>query len=349
MVGSASYAGPSGQINITTWRRHPGSALKPFVYAQAIEAGDSPATIALDIHDVPSDYRVDRLTQPEHGPVRYRDALASSYNLAAVHTLEKVGVERMLTTLRRAGVGPLEGSAGDYGLRLALGSAQVRLLDLAAAYGFVARGGRVRRPAGVTGVTGWSGAAWRPARAHDVRIFSPETSWLVMDMMADPEARRPAFGQELPVDLPYRVAVKTGTARGFADTVAIGVTSELTVAAWAGTFDGSPTQGLIAMQAAAPLVRAGLLIGSGGRDLTLPGPPGGVTTAVVCPLSGMPAGPDCPHRKREHFAAGRAPTRSCDWHRHEGGRAVVRYPVEARAWAAREASRGGREVAAVGP
>jgi penicillin-binding protein 1C len=225
----------------------------------------------------------------------------------------------------------------------------VRLLDLAAAYGFVARGGRVRRPAGVTGVTGWSGAAWRPARAADVRIFSPETSWLVMDMMADPEARRPAFGQELPVDLPYRVAVKTGTARGFADTVAIGVTSELTVAAWAGTFDGSPTQGLIAMQAAAPLVRAGLLIGSGGRDLTLPGPPGGVTTAVVCPLSGMPAGPDCPHRKREHFAAGRVPTRSCDWHRHEGGRPVVRYPVEARAWAAREASRGGREVAAVGP
>jgi penicillin-binding protein 1C len=346
MVGSAAYGGPAGQINITTWRRHPGSALKPFVYALAVEAGDSPATIAYDIRDVPSRYRVERLTQPERGPVRYREALAGSYNLAAVHTLEKVGVERLLTALRRAGVGPLAGSAEEYGLRLALGSAQVRLLDLASAYGFVARGGRVRPATGVREVVGWTGAGWRPGRPREVRLFSPETAWLVMDMMADPEARRPAFGQELPVDLPYRVAVKTGTARGFADTVAIGVTSELTVAAWAGTFDGAPTQGLLAMDAAAPLVRAGLLAAAAGRDLTLPSPPPGVDTAEVCPLSGLRPGPDCPHRKLEHFARGHAPGRACDWHRREAGRLVVRFPPEAAAWAAREAARGGRQVAA---
>jgi penicillin-binding protein 1C len=345
MVGSASYGGPGGQINITTWRRHPGSALKPFVYALAIENGDNPASIAHDIHDVPSRYRVSRLTQPEHGPVRYREALANSYNLAAVHTLEKVGIERMLTSLRRAGVGPLAGSAEDYGLRLALGSAQVRLLDLAAAYGFVARAGLARRASGVREVTGWTGETWRPERPRDVRIFSPATSWLVMDMMADPEARRPSFGQELPIDLPYRVAVKTGTARGFADTVAIGVTSELTVAAWAGTFDGAPTQGLVAMDSAAPLVRAGLLAGAAGRDLTLPGAPDSIAQASVCPLSGLRPGPDCPHRKRESFAAGRVPTRSCDWHRREGDRVVVHYPAEAAAWAKRHAAQGGRELA----
>lgn len=342
MVGSAGYAGPDGQINITTWQRHPGSALKPFVYALAIESGDSPATIALDIHDVPSAYRVGRLTQPERGPVRYREALAGSYNLAAVHTLEKVGVERMLTVMRRAGVGPLTGSADDYGLRLALGSAQVRLLDLASAYGFLARGGRARRPSGVREVTAWSGATWRPDRPRDVRLFSPETSWLVMDMMADPEARRPAFGQDLPIDLPYRVAVKTGTARGFADTVAIGVTTELTVAAWAGTFDGAPTQGLIAMDAAAPLVRAGLLIGAEGRDLTLPAPPEGITTALVCPLSGLRPGPDCPHQKREHFATGQAPTRPCNWHRQEQGHLTIHYPPEAETWARRQSTQGGK-------
>src|SRR5690606_24644042 len=75
-------------INIVTRRRHPGSALKPFVYASAIEAGDHPASITLDIHDVPSEYRNRHLTQPERGPVRYRDALAGSLNLAAVHVLE---------------------------------------------------------------------------------------------------------------------------------------------------------------------------------------------------------------------------------------------------------------------
>ncbi|HWM84692.1 MAG TPA: transglycosylase domain-containing protein [Kofleriaceae bacterium] len=346
MVGSAGHGGPGGQINITTWRRHPGSALKPFVYALAIEAGDGPASIAHDIHDVPSAYRVKLLTQPERGPVRYREALAGSYNLAAVHTLEKVGVERMMTVMRRAGVGPLAGSADDYGLRLALGSAQVRLLDLASAYGFVARGGRVRRAAGVHEVTSWAGAAWRPEQPRDVRIFSPQTSWLVMDIMADAEARRPAFGQELPVDLPFRVAFKTGTARGFADTVAIGVTRELTVAAWAGTFDGVPTQGLVAMDAAAPLVRAGLLAGGGGRDLTLPGRPDGIESGLVCPLSGLRPGSDCPHRKLEQFAAGRAPGRDCDWHRREGGRLVVHYPPEARAWAERQSHRGGRHLTA---
>jgi penicillin-binding protein 1C len=178
-----------------------------------------------------------------------------------------------------------------------------------------------------------------------VRIFSEPTSWLVMDMMADPEARRPGFGQELPVDLPYRVAVKTGTARGFADTVAIGVTSELTVAAWAGTFDGAPTQGLVAMDAAAPLVRAGLLSAAAGRDLTLPAAPSGVASALVCPLSGLRAGPDCPHQKREHFAAGHIPGQTCNWHRREGDRVVIHVPAEASAWARRQATRGGRELA----
>lgn len=343
MVGSIDPTAAGGQINITTWRRHPGSALKPFVYAQAIERGDSPATIAYDIHDVPSAYRVVRLTQPERGPVRYREALAGSYNLAAVHTLEKVGVESVLTTLRRAGVGPLAGRPDDYGLRLALGSAQVRLLDLASAYGFLVRGGTVRAASGLRDVTSWTGTTWRPERPRDTRIVSPATSWLVMDMLSDPEARRPAFGQELPIDLPYRVAFKTGTARGFSDTVAIGVTREVTVAAWAGTFDGTATHGLVAMRASAPLVRAGLLAAAGGRDLTLPAPPDEVTTATVCPLSGMRAGPDCPHQKLEHFAHGHEPTEICTWHLAGG---EVRYPDVARPWARRQAEQRGRQLTA---
>ncbi len=344
MVGSKDPAGAGGQINITTWRRHPGSALKPFVYAQAIERGDSPATIAYDIHDVPSAYRVIKLTQPERGPVRYREALAGSYNLAAVHTLERVGVEGLLTTLRRAGVGPLAGRPDDYGLRLALGSAQVRLLDLASGYGFLVRGGSVRAASGVRDVTSWTGTTWRPERARDTRIYSPATAWLVMDMLSDAEARRPAFGQELPIDLPYPVAFKTGTARGFSDTVAVGVTREVTVAAWAGTFDGTATQGLVAMDASAPLVRAGLLAAAGGRDLTLPAPPpGAVTTRAVCPLSGLRPGPNCPHQKLEHFADGHEPTETCSWHQ-DGGE--IRYPEVARPWARRHAEQGGRHLTA---
>jgi len=345
MVGSPDYQGPDGQLNIITRRRHPGSALKPFVYALAIEHGDNPASIAMDIHEVPSSsYRVVQLTQKEHGPVRYREALAGSYNLAAIHVLEKVGIGSLLTVLRRAGI-PADGDQTDYGLRLALGSAKVRLIDLAAAYGFLARGGNVRTPSAVLDVRGGDGAVWRPAPPVERSLFSPQTAWLVMDMLADADARRRVFGQELPLDLPFPVAAKTGTSRGFADTVAIGVTSEVTVAAWAGNFDGQPTEGLVAMQSAAPLVRAGLLAYADGGMLTLPGPPDGVAEVDVCPLSGLLAGPDCPHRIHEHVVAGHGPTRPCDWHGHNGDRIVVRYPAEAQAWADRQRHRGGRDLA----
>lgn len=343
MVGSAGWDTEGGEINIATRRRHPGSALKPFIYALALEAGDHPASIAFDVHDAPSAYRVTHLTQRERGPVRYREALAGSYNLAAIHTLERVGLTAMMSALRRAGVADLEADPDTYGLRLALGSAKVRLLDLAAGYGFLARGGRVTRPRSIRVVRGLS-AGWQPPRAPDVRVFSPQTAWLVMDMLSDPEARRPAFGAELPVDLPFPVAVKTGTSRGFADTVTVAVTEEVTVAAWGGNFDGVPTQGLIAMEASAPLVRAGLLAVAGDRSLSLPPAPPAIESAAVCPVSGMRPGAHCPHRKLERFAAGTAPRESCDWHRPDGS---IEYPEAIAAWAEREREQGGRHLSAL--
>jgi penicillin-binding protein 1C len=345
MVGSVGLDSPGGHVDVVTRRRHPGSALKPFVYALAIERGDGPATITYDIHEVRSAYRVIQLTQPERGPVSYREALAGSYNLAAVHVLEKVGVPAMMDVLERAGAAVLEGDAEDYGLRLALGSAKVRLIDLASAYGFLARAGKVRSPTWVFDVTSDEGRVWQPPRPVERAVFSPETSWLVMDMLADPVARRRVFGRELPLDLPFPVAAKTGTARGFSDTVAIGVTRELTVAAWAGNFDGEATEGLIAMQSAAPLVRAGLLAGARERMLTLPGAPPGVIDGEVCALSGMRPSADCPHTRHEHFRAGAEPRDTCTWHRREHGQVVVSYPAEVRAWAERERTRGGRHVA----
>jgi penicillin-binding protein 1C len=345
MVGSQGVETDGGQVNIAVRRRHPGSALKPFVYALAIEAGASPATIAADMRDVESRYQVTKVTQKERGPVRYREALAGSYNLAAVHVLEEVGEERLITLLRRAGVGEVPGEADDYGPRLALGATRVRLVDLASGYGFLTRGGRVVRPGAILGAALADGARWRPPRPADVAVFSPATAWLVMDVLSDPEARRPMFGDGLPVDdLPFDVAFKTGTSRGFSDTVAVGVTEQITVAAWAGNFSGRPTQGLIAMDAAAPIVRAGLLLAAGGRRLTLPEPPSTIVAAEICPLSGELASADCPHAKREFFAASAAPSKRCDWHVRVGGRVEVRYPPEVAAFMEREAHAGGRDL-----
>ena len=330
MVGSIGWTSTNGQLNITTRRRHPGSALKPFVYAAAIELGDSPATIAWDTRDTSLDYFAPS-AGIEHGPVRYREALASSYNFAAIDVIRKVGVARVMSVLRTAGVAELSGTPDDYGPRLALGAAKVRLIDLAAGYGFTVKDGRVGTPRGITLAIAPDGERWMPRRTPERRVFSPETAWMVMDMLADPEARRPGFGMELPFDLPFPIAAKTGTARGFADTWAIGATREVIVGAWAGTFDGTPTQGLVGMDAAAPLVRDAMLAVAGGTALTLPARPPGVVEIEVCATSGLAPTSHCP-TIHDYIARGHAPLPSDSWHDEDGN---VHYPDRARGWLAR--------------
>jgi penicillin-binding protein 1C len=327
MVGSTGWSTPGGQINITTRRRHPGSALKPFVYATSIERGANPATIAWDVRDTSASYFAP--SGVEHGPVRYREALASSYNFAAIDVLEQVGIPRVMSVLRRAGVAELEGAPEDYGLRLALGAAKVRLLDLTAGYGFLVRHGVVGSPRGIDEVLASDGGRWSPPHEPERRVFSPETSWLVMDVLSDPEARRPAFGMEVPLELPFKIAAKTGTARGFSDTWAVGATQEVIVGAWAGTFDGTPTHGLVAMDAAAPLVRDAMLaIAGAAGKLTLPARPEGIDDIEVCAVSGMKPGEHCP-RTHDHALHGHGPTEPCTWHQHDG---TVAYPARAKHW-----------------
>jgi penicillin-binding protein 1C len=327
MVGSTSWT--QAQMNLTTRRRHPGSALKPFIYATAIEHGASPTSIAWDTRDTSDDYFAP--SGAEHGPVRYREALASSYNFAAVSVLEQVGLPRVMTALRTAGVAPLPGTPRDYGLRLALGAAKVRLLDLTAGYGFTVKGGTVGTPRAITSVDRSDGSRWLPPHPLDRRVFSPQTSWLVMDMLSDPEARRRGFGMELPFDLPFRVAAKTGTARGFSDTWAVGATREVIAGAWAGTLDGTTTQGIVGMDAAAPLVRDALLAFADGKPLTLPQRPDAIEPVEVCAISGMAPGPHCPH-VHDYAVTGRAPTTPCTWHDDTGR---LHYPDKAKHWLAR--------------
>lgn len=332
LVGSPNYG--EAALDIATWRRHPGSALKPFVYGLALERGLSPASPALDIHEVPSQYRVRRLTQPERGPLPLRQALAGSLNLAAIHVLETVGVAPVLAKLAQAGIGPLPGSALDYGLRLALGAPKVRLLDVAAAYGFLVRGGKVAQPVGIVQLVAQDGSGWHPPRRPETQLFSAATAWQVMDMLADSDARRAVFGQDLPLDLPFAVAVKTGTSRGFSDTVAIGATQQWIVGAWAGNFDGSPTHGALAMATAAPLLRMALLKASAGKNQTLPVPPAGLHEVAVCALSGQRTTADCPHTRIEALRSDQRPLAACAWHgRDSAGRQAVHWPAEAQPWA----------------
>jgi penicillin-binding protein 1C len=335
MIGSRGYfdAEHDGAANAVTIRRRPGSTLKPFVYALALERGDGPATLSYDVV-LPGDRREAYAADvKQHGPARYREALAGSYNLSAVHTLQRVGVPSLVSRLRMAGLSTLDKEDRSYGPGLAVGEAEVRLLDLAAAYAAFGNEGRTVVPFAVRSVAlPGQVARVRPARSG-AGIFSPEVSYLVFDMLQDPDARRPMFGSDVPMQLPFPVALKTGTTRAYTDNLAFGVTREYTVAAWAGNFDGSPTDHVMAMRGAAPLVRAAYVaIAARFGPPTAPSRPPSIVSAEVCPISGLRPGPACPTHKREKFLDGTVPADTCDWHREIDGQVETLYPKEVAGW-----------------
>ena len=250
-VGSRDFADAAdlGQNDGVRALRQPGSALKPFVYGAYFEAGHPYGTV---IDDKPTTFGTPtgrytplNFDQQFHGLVDIRTALGSSLNVPAVIALADVGVPRVLELLRQAGLGTLTQSADHYGLGLALGNGEVRLVDLAAAYATL---GRMGRP---LPVTWWADSERRPGP----RVLSEETCFVLLDMLADDRARGIGFGHAGPFDLPFRLAGKTGTSSDFRDNWAVAVTPLHTIAVWVGNFDGRPMQRQPGAQGAAPVLR----------------------------------------------------------------------------------------------
>jgi penicillin-binding protein 1C len=335
MVGSRDYTddASNGAFDGVTARLRPGSTLKPFVYGAAFERGDTPATIALDLV-LPKDAHESYTTDVKsHGFARYRESLAGSYNLSAVHTLQRVGIPTVLRKLRAAGITTLDRSDDEYDWGLAIGHAETRLIDLTSAFSLFGRGGRAIAPRTVDVATSVDGQTWTEPAVETSRVFSPEVAYLLYDILSDPDARKPMFGDRVPLELPFRVALKTGTTKAYTDLWAIGVTREYTVGVWAGNFDGSPTYHVMSSEGATPLVRAVYTaIAARFGNPTAPDRPSSIVAAEVCPLSGKRPGPHCEHHKRELFIAGHEPTETCDWHQLVCGAPAVVYPPELRPW-----------------
>ncbi|MBA3395938.1 MAG: transglycosylase domain-containing protein [Deltaproteobacteria bacterium] len=336
LVGSKDFhdSAANGAFNAVTARLRPGSTLKPFVYGAAFEIGDTPATIAEDVvlpEDAHQFYSKDVRS---HGFARYRESLAGSYNLSAVHTLQRVGMKPVLHKLRTAGLATLDRPDADYDWGLAIGHAETRLLDLAAAFTTFGRAGQPVAPRAVDSATTSDGRSWiEPVVTRD-RVFSEEVAYLLFDILSDPDARKPMFGDRVPLNLPFPVALKTGTTKAYTDLWAIGVTREYTVGVWAGNFDGSPTHHVMSTEGATPLVRAAYTaIAARYGDPTAPPRPATIVSGSICPLSGKRPGPHCEHHKRELFITGHIPDATCDWHQLVCGVPAVVYPPAIRSWA----------------
>ena len=228
MVGGATDGDPAhgGAINMAITPRQPGSALKPLVYAAAFERGFAPATALLDVPTTfptaEGPYAPLNFDRSFHGVVPLRVALASSLNVPAVRTLDAIGLDAMLEMTRRFGLGTLS-SAESYGLSLALGGGDVRLLDLTSAYSALAAQGRWVEPFSVARVRDAAGhVLYERAAPAPRRVLSPQHAYLLTDILSDADARIPGFGLVTPFDLPFPAAVKSGTSTGFRDNWTLG-------------------------------------------------------------------------------------------------------------------------------
>jgi penicillin-binding protein 1C len=338
-------------------RRQPGSALKPFVYAAALrDLGYTPATL---LPDLPRDFAIAggsfaprNYDQRFRGPVRLRQALGSSLNLPALEVSSQLGPPRLLALLRDFGFASLTDDAEHYGVGLALGDGEVTLLELSAAYAALARGGVLVAPRVASALSSSNGEQ-RVGGPAPRRVLGTELAALITDILADDAARAAGFGRDSVLALPFPVAAKTGTSKGFRDNWAVGYTREVTVGVWVGNFDGTPLRDASGITVAGPAFRDLMLAAMRGREPAPLVAPGLLSHTEVCALSGQRPGPHCTHRVRESFAPGREPTETCDMHVETrvdaqgrevgercGGepRVLERYPARFVAWA-RQAGR----------
>src|SRR5438128_4604980 len=220
--------------------------LIPFVYLDAIDkrlltAGSLLPDTPDAIRDEYADYDPQNYNRHYLGPVRFREALACSLNVPAVFTLSRLGARPAFYQLQKWGFDFPQGLA-DYGAGFVLGNAETRLVDLAAAYAGLARGGTAMRAK-------FLAAEHQPI----VRIASTEATSIITDILCDNEARQRSFGTRSALAFEQRIAAKTGTSSGFRDTWTVGFDKEHTVAVWAGNFDGRPMRDTFAVRAATPL------------------------------------------------------------------------------------------------
>ncbi|MCB9137803.1 MAG: penicillin-binding protein 1C [Caldilineaceae bacterium] len=322
MVGSPDYfdAAIQGNVNAALSLRQPGSAIKPFTYAAALDpawsaqAGVAPLTPASIIADLPATfYAPNAHGEPEaytplnydrafHGPVSVRTALASSYNIPAVKTLERVGVDTLRTLAARAGITTF---TERYGLALTLGGGEVRLLELTAAYGTLDDGIRLE-PRSVLAVEGGGLGDWEMGRLGGERVIDAETAYLITDILSDPAARRPAFGQGSVLELPFPAAVKTGTTTDWRDNWTVGYSTERVIGVWVGNADNAPMVGVSGLDGAGPIWHD-MMLAAHTDDSPPFARPADIVEVEICGPSGMLPGDACTQLRQERFRAGTEP------------------------------------------
>ena len=331
MVGSADFYNEaiSGQVNMATSQtRQPGSSIKPFTYITAFEKGWTPATVIWDVpsefppsgqaNDPRTPYKPVNYDATFHGPVSVRTALANSYNIPAVKTLNYVGIFEnpdapgqggLVPMLRRVGITSL--TRNDYGLSLTLGGGEVSLLEMTGAFAVIANGGRRVPPVAISKIVDHSGnVVYQYVPPPGEQVIRVEHAFLMSSILSDTRARVPAFGTNPVINLPFPAAAKTGTTNDFRDNWTMGYTPDVAVGVWVGNADYTPMKETTGVTGAAPIwaqfMKTAIAQLTGGNPTPFSKPPA-VVERVVCAVSGTEPSEWCPEQRTEFFASDQLP------------------------------------------
>lgn len=233
--GATDDQTPAAEIDVVTTPRQPGSALKPFLYASALDKGWTGATL---INDSPMAeavghglHRFKNYSNVNYGLITLREALGNSLNIPALLTIGYVGAGDYLTTLQKLGFRSLSRNSDVYDEGLALGNGEVTLLEMVTAYATLANKGEYRP----LHLLQQNNNLSRP-----VRIYSEESTSIIGHILSDSKARRLEFGSGSVLNFPLQTAAKTGTSTDYRDAWTLAYNDKYVVGIWMGNLDRSP-------------------------------------------------------------------------------------------------------------
>lgn len=316
LVGSADYDNEQwGKVNMVTTARQPGSSFKPIYYAHALADGViNPATVLEDkVKDfgggyVPRD--ADR-NEASRGKVTVRQALNWSLNIPSVEIMQKYGISKSLAAAKNMGITTLDGQASGYGLSLALGSAEIPLLQMANAYAAFANNGQQYSTSMVVQIDDKFGKKVFEEKHTAKQTVSQQGAYLISSILSDASTRARIFGTSLTVPGKHTVAVKTGTTNDNRDAWAIGYNPQYVVGVWVGNNDNTAMKSG-GSDMAGPIFKntmTNLLNGKPDVKFTIPS---GIVEKAVCHGSGALAAKAGENTYNEYFVNGALPTESCN-------------------------------------
>ncbi|HEX8182731.1 MAG TPA: PBP1A family penicillin-binding protein [Candidatus Saccharimonadales bacterium] len=312
LVGSADWNNEQfGKVNMALTPRQPGSSFKPIYFAEAMDRKlISPATILRDTPRTFGSYAPENYDFKYAGNITARKALAQSRNLTAIEVMEKLGIDDSITEAQQMGLKTINGTSQQYGLALALGTAETPLMDMTNAYAAYANGGNQFDPTTIISIKDKFGKTIYDYAPIQKEVQSPEASYLISSVLSDVQARGPTFSS---LNIPGKsVAVKTGTTNDNHDAWTIGYTPGIAVGVWVGNNENQAMTGVAGASGAGPIWRATMeriLSDIPSRSFARPA---NVEAVSICSANGRRALTGGSGTYTEYFIAGTGPRETCN-------------------------------------